>query len=61
MCKEGKKVDNATWDKIFQALKKFGRDLIEQAGKLDPAIGKELFVYFLSETKTIMWSSVNTL
>ncbi|KAG6548359.1 hypothetical protein Mapa_010138 [Marchantia paleacea] len=38
---EGKKVDNATGDTNFQALKKYGRDLVEQAGKLDPVIGRD--------------------
>lgn len=36
-----KKVDNATGDSNFQALKKYGRDLVEDAGKLDPVIGRD--------------------
>ncbi|KAL0342455.1 UNVERIFIED_CONTAM: Chaperone protein ClpB1 [Sesamum calycinum] len=36
--KEGKKVESATGDSTFQALKTYGRDLVEQAGKLDPVI-----------------------
>ncbi|KAH0456355.1 hypothetical protein IEQ34_014262 [Dendrobium chrysotoxum] len=38
--KEGKKVESASGDTNFQALKTYGRDLIEQAGKLDPVIGR---------------------
>jgi ATP-dependent Clp protease ATP-binding subunit ClpB len=36
-----KKVENATGDSNFQALKKYGRDLVEMAGKLDPVIGRD--------------------
>jgi ATP-dependent Clp protease ATP-binding subunit ClpB len=39
--KEGKKVDSASGDSTFQALKTYGRDLVEQAGKLDPVIGRD--------------------
>ncbi|KAG5046440.1 hypothetical protein JHK86_015846 [Glycine max] len=39
--KEGKKVESATGDSTFQALKTYGRDLVEQAGKLDPVIGRD--------------------
>ncbi|KAJ8752759.1 hypothetical protein K2173_007069 [Erythroxylum novogranatense] len=39
--KEGKKVETATGDSTFQALKTYGRDLVEQAGKLDPVIGRD--------------------
>ncbi|XP_065878572.1 chaperone protein ClpB1 [Euphorbia lathyris] len=39
--KEGKKVESATGDSNFQALKTYGRDLVEQAGKLDPVIGRD--------------------
>ncbi|EEF47772.1 chaperone protein ClpB1 [Ricinus communis] len=39
--KEGKKVESATADTNFQALKTYGRDLVEQAGKLDPVIGRD--------------------
>ncbi|WOG92194.1 hypothetical protein DCAR_0311454 [Daucus carota subsp. sativus] len=39
--KEGKKVESATGDTNFQALKTYGRDLVEQAGKLDPVIGRD--------------------
>ncbi|GAB2236810.1 hypothetical protein Droror1_Dr00026692 [Drosera rotundifolia] len=39
--KEGKKVETATGDTNFQALKAYGRDLVEQAGKLDPVIGRD--------------------
>ncbi|KAL3684679.1 hypothetical protein R1sor_002701 [Riccia sorocarpa] len=37
----GRKVDTATGDTNFQALKKYGRDLVEQAAKLDPVIGRD--------------------
>lgn len=36
-----KKVENATGDTNFQSLKKYGRDLVEDAGKLDPVIGRD--------------------
>ncbi|CAM8985190.1 hypothetical protein QQ045_007451 [Rhodiola kirilowii] len=39
--KEGKKVESATGDTTFQALKTYGVDLVEQAGKLDPVIGRD--------------------
>ncbi|KAK7411351.1 hypothetical protein VNO78_02784 [Psophocarpus tetragonolobus] len=39
--KQGKKVESATGDTTFQALKTYGRDLVEQAGKLDPVIGRD--------------------
>ncbi|XP_057823225.2 chaperone protein ClpB1 isoform X1 [Cryptomeria japonica] len=38
---EGKKVDTAFGDTNFQALKTYGRDLVEVAGKLDPVIGRD--------------------
>ncbi|KHN18346.1 Chaperone protein ClpB1 [Glycine soja] len=38
---EGKKVESASGDTNFQALKTYGRDLVEQAGKLDPVIGRD--------------------
>lgn len=39
--KEGAKVNSASGDTNFQALKTYGRDLVEQAGKLDPVIGRD--------------------
>ncbi|KAJ6676882.1 CHAPERONE PROTEIN CLPB3 CHLOROPLASTIC [Salix viminalis] len=39
--KEGKKVESASADTNFQALKTYGRDLVEDAGKLDPVIGRD--------------------
>ncbi|KAG9153214.1 hypothetical protein Leryth_021241 [Lithospermum erythrorhizon] len=39
--KEGRKVESASGDTAFQALKTYGRDLVEQAGKLDPVIGRD--------------------
>ncbi|KAK2411412.1 Chaperone protein ClpB1 [Trifolium repens] len=39
--KDGKKVESASGDANFQALKTYGRDLVEQAGKLDPVIGRD--------------------
>ncbi|KAJ6969427.1 chaperone protein clpb1 [Populus alba x Populus x berolinensis] len=39
--KERKKVENASGDTNFQALKTYGRDLVEDAGKLDPVIGRD--------------------
>ncbi|XP_058095182.1 chaperone protein ClpB1 [Magnolia sinica] len=39
--KEGKKVESASGDTNFQALKTYGRDLVEMAGKLDPVIGRD--------------------
>ncbi|KAJ0436767.1 putative ClpA/B family, AAA+ ATPase domain, ATPase, AAA-type, core, Clp, repeat (R) [Helianthus annuus] len=39
--KEGVKVESASGDAYFQALKTYGRDLVEQAGKFDPVIGRD--------------------
>lgn len=39
--KDGRKVESASGDTAFQALKTYGRDLVEQAGKLDPVIGRD--------------------
>lgn len=39
--KDGKKVESATGDTTFQALKTYGRDLVAEAGKLDPVIGRD--------------------
>ncbi|XP_031490755.1 chaperone protein ClpB1 [Nymphaea colorata] len=39
--KERKKVESASGDTNFQALKTYGRDLVEEAGKLDPVIGRD--------------------
>ncbi|CAI5929116.1 unnamed protein product [Closterium sp. NIES-64] len=36
-----RKVESATAEGTFQALKKFGRDLVEVAAKLDPVIGRD--------------------
>ncbi|GFZ07699.1 heat shock protein 101 [Actinidia rufa] len=36
--KEGRKVESAAGDSTFQALKSCGRDLVEEADKLDPVI-----------------------
>ncbi|KAB2633588.1 chaperone protein ClpB1 [Pyrus ussuriensis x Pyrus communis] len=53
--KVGKKVKSASGDTAFQALKTYGRDLVEQAGKLDPVIGRDKeirgVVGILSSTK----------
>jgi len=38
---ERKKVNSASGDTNYQALKTYGRDLVEQAGKLDPVIGHD--------------------
>ncbi|KAF8715766.1 hypothetical protein HU200_026714 [Digitaria exilis] len=38
---EGRRVESASGDTNFQALKTYGRDLVEQAGKLDPVIGRD--------------------
>jgi len=38
---EGKKVDTASGDTNFQALKTYGCDLVKDAGKLDPIIGRD--------------------
>ncbi|CAN6350441.1 unnamed protein product [Urochloa humidicola] len=37
----GRRVESASGDTNFQALKTYGRDLVEQAGKLDPVIGRD--------------------
>ncbi|KAK8465860.1 hypothetical protein PHAVU_009G192501 [Phaseolus vulgaris] len=39
--KDRKKVVSATGDTTFKALLTYGRDLVEQAGKLDPVIGRD--------------------
>nr|ANW72270.1 heat shock protein 101 [Tradescantia hirsutiflora] len=39
--KVNKKVESASGDTNFQALKTYGRDLVEVAGKLDPVIGRD--------------------
>lgn len=39
--KDGRKVESASGDSSFQALRTYGRDLVEQAGKLDPVIGRD--------------------
>ncbi|GER27153.1 chaperone clpb [Striga asiatica] len=39
--KDGKKIDSPTGDSTFQALKTYGQDLVEHAGKLDPVIGRD--------------------
>lgn len=39
--KEGRRVESASGDTNFQALKTYGRDLVEEAGKLDPVIGRD--------------------
>ncbi|PRQ16313.1 putative ClpA/B family, P-loop containing nucleoside triphosphate hydrolase [Rosa chinensis] len=39
--KEGKKVESASGDTNFQALTTYGRDLVEQAEKIDPVIGRD--------------------
>ncbi|MFS7999815.1 putative ClpA/B family, AAA+ ATPase domain, ATPase, AAA-type, core, Clp, repeat (R) [Helianthus anomalus] len=39
--KEGVKVESASGDAYFRALKTYGRDLVEQAGKFDPVIGRD--------------------
>ncbi|XBJ19378.1 hypothetical protein VPH35_010359 [Triticum aestivum] len=36
-----RKVESASGDTNFQALKTYGRDLVEVAGKLDPVIGRD--------------------
>ncbi|KAI9088470.1 hypothetical protein K1719_029919 [Acacia pycnantha] len=46
--KEGKKVESASGDTTLQALKTYGRDLVEQAGELDPVIGRD------EETQRVM-------
>ncbi|XP_052179609.1 chaperone protein ClpB1-like [Diospyros lotus] len=39
--KQGRKVESAAGGTTFHALKTYGRDLVEQAGKLDPVIGRD--------------------
>ncbi|KAF9603035.1 hypothetical protein IFM89_033760 [Coptis chinensis] len=39
--KEGTKDSSASGDSNFQALKTYGRDLVEQAAKLDSVIGRD--------------------
>ncbi|KAK3440301.1 hypothetical protein EUGRSUZ_B00581 [Eucalyptus grandis] len=39
--KEGRRVESALGDTAFQALKTYGRDLVDEAGKLDPVIGRD--------------------
>ncbi|XP_026439154.1 chaperone protein ClpB1-like [Papaver somniferum] len=39
--KGDKKVESASGDTNFQALKTYGRDLVEEVGKLDPVIGRD--------------------
>ena len=39
--KQGRKVESASGDTNFPALKNYGRDLVEMAGKLDPVIGRD--------------------
>ncbi|KAF7112436.1 hypothetical protein RHSIM_RhsimUnG0229300 [Rhododendron simsii] len=39
--KEGRKVESASRDSNFQALKTYGRDLVEMATQLDPVIGRD--------------------
>ena len=34
-------MESASGDSSFQALKTYGRDLVEVAGKLDPVIGRD--------------------
>ncbi|XP_020098644.1 chaperone protein ClpB1-like [Ananas comosus] len=38
---EGRRVESASADSNFQALKTYGRDLVEAASKLDPVIGRD--------------------
>ncbi|XP_057823301.2 chaperone protein ClpB1 isoform X1 [Cryptomeria japonica] len=38
---QGKKVETVSGDTDFRALKLYGRDLVEEAGKLDPVIGRD--------------------
>ncbi|KAI5081693.1 hypothetical protein GOP47_0001436 [Adiantum capillus-veneris] len=38
---EGQKVSSASGDTNFQALKTYGKDLVEDAAKLDPVIGRD--------------------
>ncbi|KAL3748581.1 hypothetical protein ACJRO7_009765 [Eucalyptus globulus] len=39
--KGGRRVESALGDTAFQALKTYGRDLVDEAGKLDPVIGRD--------------------
>ncbi|XP_058194790.1 chaperone protein ClpB1-like [Rhododendron vialii] len=39
--KEGRKVEIASGDSNFKALKTYGRDLVEMASQLDPVIGRD--------------------
>jgi ATP-dependent Clp protease ATP-binding subunit ClpB len=39
--KEGKKIESSFGDANFQALKTYGRDLVEQARKIDHVIGRD--------------------
>ncbi|KAI8528825.1 hypothetical protein RHMOL_Rhmol12G0178000 [Rhododendron molle] len=39
--KEGRKVESASDDSNFEALKTYGRDLVEMATQLDPVIGRD--------------------
>ncbi|CAI9297051.1 unnamed protein product [Lactuca saligna] len=47
--KEGKKVESASGDTNFQALKTYSRDFVEQAWKLDPVIGRYTTARFLPD------------
>lgn len=38
---DNRRVESASADTSFQALKTYGRDLVEVAGKLDPVIGRD--------------------
>jgi len=38
---DNRRLESASGDTSFQALKKYGRDLVEVAGKLDPVIGRD--------------------
>ncbi|RLM91679.1 chaperone protein ClpB1-like [Panicum miliaceum] len=38
---DNRRVESASGDSSFQALKTYGRDLVEVAGKLDPVIGRD--------------------
>ncbi|ONK76256.1 uncharacterized protein A4U43_C03F25720 [Asparagus officinalis] len=49
--KEGKKVELASGDMNFQALITYRRDLVEQAGKLDPVIGRDEQIRSSSQIK----------
>jgi ATP-dependent Clp protease ATP-binding subunit ClpB len=45
--KEGKKVESAFGDTNFQVFKKYGSNLVERAGKLDPVIGRDQEIEWL--------------